>query len=104
MPADNISKILEKIEGFDWNKGNIDKNWQKHKVSSKEAEEIFLNKPLILFEDEKHSTKKEKRYGVFGRAKNKKRLTVIFTVRSKKIRIISARKMSRKERKSYEQK
>ena len=102
MVVNNINKILEEIKGFDWNKRNIDKNWQKHKINGKEAEEVFLNKPLVLFEDEKHSTKKEKRYGVFGKAKNKKRLTVIFTARNKKIRIISARKMSRKERKSYE--
>jgi len=103
MALDQILEALKAVKEFDWNKGNIDKNWVKHKVSAKECEEVFLNKPLILFDDEKH-TAKEKRYGVFGITNQKRKLTIIFTIRNNKIRVISARNQSKKERKNYEQK
>jgi len=42
---------LEKIEGFEWDKGNLVKNWQKHKVTEKETEkEVILTYPLYLEE------------------------------------------------------
>ena len=98
-----LRELLKEVKGFDWNKGNIDKNWKKHKVSAKECEEVFFNEPSILFEDKKHS-KKEKRYGIFGITNQKRKLIIIFTIRNEQIRIISARNMSRKERETYEQK
>ncbi len=94
---------FSKLKGFDWNKGNVDKNWTKHKVSFKECEEIFRNQPIKIFYD-KHHSKKEERFAAFGITNNKRLLTIIFTVRNNKIRIISARNQSRKERKKYEQK
>lgn len=94
---------LSDFASFDWNQGNKDKNLIKHKVHYKECEEVFFNKPLIFFQDEKHSFK-EKRLGVFGKTDNKRLLTIIFTLRDKKIRIISARNQNKKERKQYEQK
>ncbi len=86
---------------FDWDKGNIDKN-KKHGVSNEEAEEVFTNQPLILLEDEKHSSQ-EKRMMVLGVSDGGRRLSVVFTIRQQLIRIISARPMSRKERRFYEQ-
>ncbi|PIP87613.1 hypothetical protein COW80_04870 [Candidatus Beckwithbacteria bacterium CG22_combo_CG10-13_8_21_14_all_01_47_9] len=92
------------LAGFDWNKANKQKNLVKHKVYYyyKECEEVFFNKPLIFFQDEKHSLK-EKRYGVFGQTNNKRLLTIIFTIRNNKVRAISARDQNKKERKQYEQ-
>ena len=86
---------------FEWDKGNIEKNFKKHKITNKETEEVFFNKPLVIFEDNKHS-QLEKRYEAFGITNNAKRLTVIFTVRDKKIRVISARIQNKKERRKYE--
>ncbi len=88
---------------FDWDKNNIDKNWKKHHVSFKEAEEFFFNKPLKIFSDVNHS-KKEERIAALGHTNQGRKLTAIFTLRNKKIRIISVRDMSRKERKNYEEK
>ena len=85
---------------FDWNKGNIDKNWQKHKVHFKEAEEVFLNKPLSLLRDIKRS-QSEERYIALGITNQKRKLHIVFTIRNNKIRIISARNQSKKERKLY---
>ncbi|MBU1071037.1 BrnT family toxin [Patescibacteria group bacterium] len=88
---------------FDWDQGNTDKNWEKHKVhyKDKEAEEIFFIKPLKIFPDKDHS-KKEARFVAYGITNNFRKLTVIFTIRNKKIRIISARSQNKKERRQYE--
>ena len=85
---------------FDWNKGNIDKNWGKHKVHFKEAEEVFFNKPLMIFPDIKHSIY-ESRFQALGVTNNKRKLSIIFTIRKEKIRIISVRDQNNKERKKY---
>ncbi|MDO8610863.1 MAG: BrnT family toxin [bacterium] len=91
----------KKIEGFEWDEGNKEKNWKKHKVTMKETEEVFLNKPQSVFEDTKHSTK-EKRYIIVGKNNFGRLLIVFFTLRKNKIRIISARDQGRTERKKYE--
>lgn len=90
-----------KIDGFDWDKGNKEKNWEKHKVQFNECEEVFFNKPLLIDKNIKHSNV-EIRYRVLGQTNNKKTLFMSFTIRKKKIRVISARPQSRKERMKYE--
>lgn len=96
-------KILPQPLKFEWDKGNLEKNWKKHKVHYKEIEEIFFNKPLKIFPDKRHS-KKESRYVAFGATNLGRKLTVVFTLRENNIRIISARNQSKKERGEYEKK
>lgn len=91
---------LDELVGFEWDKGNSNKNKIKHGVEDREAEEIFSNKPLIIFEDKTHS-QAEERWGAFGITNEGRRLAVYFTVRKSKIRIISARDQSQKERLVY---
>jgi len=99
-----MPKIIKIIPNkFDWNKGNKEKNLIKHKVSYYECEQIFFNKPLHTLRDKKHS-QKEKRYIAIGKTRIKRQLFIIFTFRNNKIRIISARDLSRKERKIYDKK
>jgi len=86
---------------FDWDFGNIDKNLKSHNVGCQEAEEVFVNEPLIVVEDQKHSVK-EKRYRALGKTNNNRLLFLSFTVRNQKVRIISIRDMSKKEKKEYE--
>ncbi len=93
-------EILSHVEGFEWDKGNISKNWEKHRVSYTECEEVFFNSPLIAGIDEKHS-EGENRFYLLGRTDNERLLFVVFTIRGKKIRVVSARDMNRKERKIY---
>jgi uncharacterized DUF497 family protein len=93
---------LQFIDGFDWDEGNRDKNWVRHKVAIGECEEVFFNLPLVIADDLKHS-EVEKRYLALGQTNDKRLLFLSFAVRNKKIRIISARDMSRKERKVYAQ-
>ncbi len=92
--------MLLDCTGFDWDEGNRDKNWEKHRVSNSECEEIFFNQPLIIHFDEKHSDM-EVRFYALGLTDLCRKLFVVFTVRNTKIRIISARDMSKKERKIY---
>ncbi len=88
---------------FDWDKGNSEKNWKKHKVSIKEAEEVFLNKPLKIYKDNKHS-QVEPRFYALGVTNNNKYLYITFTVGQSKLRVILARTQSKKERKLYDKK
>lgn len=94
-------KVLPEPVVFEWDKGNIEKNWLKHGVSYKEIEEVFLNKPLLLSEDIKHS-KNEERYQALGKTNNERLIFLSLTTRNNKVRVISARDMSKKEEKIYE--
>lgn len=92
--------IVFQVEGFEWDEWNITKNWEKHRVSHFECEEIFLNEPLIIRKDEKHS-QMETRYFVSGKTNNNRLLSLAFTIRNNKIRVIMARDMTRKESQTY---
>jgi uncharacterized DUF497 family protein len=98
-----MSELIKNCEGFLWDEGNVDKNWEKHKVTRLECEEIFFNLPLLISDDVKHSTI-EKRFYALGKLKAERFLFISFTIRNNLIRVISARDMHRKERKIYEEK
>lgn len=93
---------LNQLTGFDWDAGNRDKNWQKHQVSTGECEEVFFNLPLLLGDSPGHSTA-ETRYLALGQTNAGRLIFIAFTVRNEKIRVISARDMSEKERDLYDQ-
>ena len=95
----DIYKKLAKLTEFDWDLGNSDKNFLKHKVTNSETEEVFFNSNLIL-PDPKHSIIEE-RYYLLGQTNNFKILFVAFSIRGSKIRVISSRIASRKERQVY---
>jgi hypothetical protein len=94
------SKILTNCTGFEWDQGNITKNWETHSVSAGECEQIFFNKPLIVKRDSEHS-QFENRYYVLGRTNIDRLLFAVSTVRKEKIRIISARDMTSSEIERY---
>ena len=93
---------IETITGFDWDDGNILKNEIKHNLKWQIIEELFFNEPLIIVEDTKHSNNNECRCLALGHIDSGQLLSVIFTKRANKIRIISARPISKKEKKIYE--
>jgi len=98
----DILNRLNQCPGFDWDEGNILKIWEKHRVAPTECEQAFFNKPLIALPDEKHSEHEERLFALSQTDKGRQ-LFVAFTVRNNLIRVISARDMSKKERKVYEQ-
>ena len=91
-----MEKIFEQFSGFQWDKGNIDKNLVKHQVENWECEQVFFNRPLIVLDDPKHSVF-EKRWAAFGKTDKERGLVVIFTMRKKLVRVISARDMNKRE-------
>jgi len=95
-----MSEVLREITGFEWDDGNSAKNEAKHGVTDREAEEIFFNKPLVVALSSKGG--REIRYVALGKTYGSRLLTVVFTVRANRVRVISARPMSRNERKVYE--
>ena len=92
---------LDAIIGFDWDKGNIYKNENKHGITWQEIEEVFFNEPLLLYEDIKHSSKEERCF-CLGQTDKGVALFVAYTIRANKIRAISARKVTKKEKEIYE--
>ena len=93
--------VKEPVE-FIWDKGNIDKNWKKHRVSNKECEEVFFDRNKKTFKDKLHSGKEE-RFRIIGKTKKKRLLFIAFTIRSYKVRVISARDINKKEVYLYEE-
>ena len=88
--------------GFQWDRGNSNKNLLKHNVQNWECEQVFFNKPLLVLEDPGHSVA-EKRWAGLGMTDSGRLLVVIFTKRGNLLRVISARDMNTKERKFYEE-
>ena len=96
-----IYEKLRKCTGYEWDRHNINKNWKKHHVAPVESEQVFFNNQLIVADDIKHS-KSEIRYYALGKTDRNRKLFISFTIRSLKIRVISSRDMSKKERDNYE--
>jgi len=87
---------------FEWNEAKDLENQRKHRVSFYEAQYAFLDENRVIAEDLSHSSK-EKRYYCFGlNEAGNGILTVRFTYRSGRIRIIGAGYW-RKGKKIYEQ-
>ncbi len=95
-----MNKLILNCEGFEWDEGNAEKNWILHRVTRNECEQVFFNKPLIIADDIKHS-QSEKRWYILGQTDSKRFLFIVFTIREKLIRVISARDMNQKERMMY---
>ncbi len=87
---------------FQWDAGNREKNWIKHRVTNAECEEMFFDphKRLVSLGPR---TERETRYGLIGRTKEKRLLFVVFTMRGHTVRVISARDLNKRERGLYEE-
>jgi uncharacterized DUF497 family protein len=88
------------LTGFQWDAGNSEKNWLAHDVSRAETEQVFFNRPLLIMPDPAHP-QIEVPHHVLGRTNTGRRLTVVFTIRESLVRPITARDMSRRERRLY---
>lgn len=86
---------------FEWDAGNLDKSSRKHGITPKASEEIVVSQEFFVLPDMKHS-QIEKRFIGLGQTPAGNKLLAIFTFRKNKIRIISVRKIHRKEVDRYE--
>jgi uncharacterized protein len=99
VPADLFRRLQEAV-GFDWDTGNVEKNWVKHAVRYTECEEVFSREPVVVPARDWPGIR-EQRYVVLGRTALGRQLSIAFTFRGDRIRVISARDMNRKERREY---
>ncbi|HEY53636.1 MAG TPA: BrnT family toxin [Caldilineae bacterium] len=86
---------------FEWNISKAEKNIKKHRVSFEEAATIFDDPMFITFIDQEHSIDEE-RYITIGLSNSARLLMIAHTDRNGLIRIISARKATKKEQLFYE--
>jgi uncharacterized protein len=96
-PHDRLRECI----GFEWDEGNLAKNWERHEVTEAECEQVFFNRPLIARRDIGHS-ETEARFYVLGRTDSSRLLFVAFAIRQQKVRVISARDMTRAEKRRYQ--
>jgi uncharacterized DUF497 family protein len=87
---------------FEWDPPKAAANRRKHHVSFEEAATVFGDPLAITFADPDHSLM-EKRFLIFGQSQFDRLLVVCHTARRNRVRIISARLMTRKEKKLYEE-
>jgi uncharacterized DUF497 family protein len=87
---------------FEWERKKAEANHASHGVDFVEALTVFRDPLARVFEDEEHSGD-ERREIIIGHSAQQRLILVCFTVRGSRIRIISARKATRLERKDYEE-
>ena len=88
------------LEGLilEWDDNKAALNWKKHKIYFEDAARVFLDDNRIDEFDEEHSDFEERRK-VIGMVENV--LFVVYTERGEKLRLISARNATRKEKEDY---
>jgi uncharacterized protein len=90
---------------FEWDPTKAKSNFRKHKISFERASEIFLDPFMLSVFDETHSTN-EDRWITLGKDRNNVTIVVVHTFReidpdNSTIRIISARRATKREVKQY---
>ncbi len=88
--------------GFEWDEEKATTNKEKHGISFEEATTIFLDPLSLTISDPDHSAG-EQRYIEIGISDNSRILLASYTERIGRIRLISCRKATRRERRQYEE-
>jgi uncharacterized DUF497 family protein len=96
-----VKVVVRGLLGFEWDPDNWRKSELKHGVAAAEAEEVLLNDPVCQV-DTRHSGR-EQRYVALGVTNEGRPLFVALAIRRSRVRIISARPMSRREHAVYEE-
>lgn len=87
---------------FEWDVRKAEANRKKHGVSFEEAATVFADPLAAIFADHEHSMEEDREI-IIGHSESGQLLLVSFTERKEKIRIISARPATRRERREYEE-
>lgn len=86
----------------EWDESKNLLNQKKHRVSFEEAATLFVDSLELTLDDPDHS-RSERRFISIGESFNRRLLVVSYTERGNRIRIINARKPTRRERRAYEE-
>lgn len=87
---------------FEWDPAKAEANFRKHRVTFDEATTAFADPLHLLVADPEHSTGEE-RWILVGRSHQERLLVVVHAERGDRLRIVSARRATAAERKTYEQ-
>jgi len=87
---------------FEWDPAKAAANFKAHGVSFEEAVTVFQDPLAKVHSDPDHS-QSERREILIGHSAQARLLLVAFTDRQGKIRLISARRVTRRERREYEE-
>jgi len=93
--------MAEKFLEFEWDSEKARRNLRKHSVSFQEGMMVFNDTFAISFYDDAHS-KHEQRFLTLGLSDQGRVLVISHTMVGEKVRLISARKATRRERELYE--
>jgi uncharacterized protein len=87
---------------FEWSPRKAAQNYVDHAVTFEEASSVFGDPLGRIVDDPRHS-RAEERFVLIGLSRNSHLLAVMFTERGDRIRLISARPVTRAERRNYEE-
>lgn len=87
---------------FEWDEKKAEINKRNHGVSFDEAQTVFIDNLSVMKPDVEHSNTEE-RLLIIGTSTSNRVIVVSYTERGDTIRLISARKATRNERKQYEE-
>ena len=87
---------------YEWDPAKAAANVKKHHVSFEEAASVFLDAAALTFWDPDHSTGEDREITI-GRSAQQRILFVAHAARDDRIRIISARRATSRERRQYEE-
>ena len=89
--------MLDKIEGFDWDNANVGHIF-RHDVTPFEVEEVTDGKYVVI---PAKTIKRERRWKLFSKTASGRYLVVVFTIRRKLFRTVTAYEMNATERSKY---
>ena len=87
---------------FEWDEGKAVAHARKHGVTFQEAATVFGDPLAVTYPDPDHS-KHERRFITFGLSRSNRLMVLLHADRGRRVRIISARTMTRRERRIYEE-
>lgn len=88
---------------FEWDKGNNTKIEVKHRISIDEVEAVFRSGLALPLGVQLNPPVNEQRLGLVGPSIEGDPLQIAFVLREGRVRVVSARPASKKERKQYEE-
>jgi len=99
---DSLESFLDSGDfSFEWDGGNRGKNWTRHKVTTAECEEVFRGGALPIGAQVDPPVE-ETRFAVIGETSAGRGLLIVFTLRQRRIRVISARPATWREKEDYD--
>ena len=86
---------------FEWDDNKAESNVLKHGISFEEAVTVFADPYLLFTEDSEHSEGEQREWAI-GEVEDGSIVVVVFTMRGERVRIISARKATKRQCQQYE--